>query len=119
MQKTIWTICNLLEYLSILYQAKVNNHGKRNKQHDLNRCGFWAAVKGALVMNYFKAGKEYSSGIVEGLNLKINMSIRKTYGYRSSDNAEVTLLHQLVNLEEVLRHFQWFLANMADLFIRK
>jgi transposase len=53
-----------------------------------------------LLMNYFKAGKGYSSGIVEGLNLKINMGIRKAYGYRSFRIMEVALLHQLGNLPE-------------------
>jgi transposase len=46
-----------------------------------------------LLMNHFKAGKGDSSGIVEGLNLKINMGIRKTYGYRSFDIMKVSLLH--------------------------
>ncbi len=36
-----------------------------------------------LLMNYFKAEKLYSSGIVEGLNLRINRCMRKAYGYRS------------------------------------
>jgi transposase len=54
----------------------------------------------ALLMNYFKAGKGYSSGIVEGLNLKINMGIRKAYGYRSFDSMKVALLHQLGDLPE-------------------
>jgi len=36
-----------------------------------------------LLMVYFKAGKGYSSGIVEGLNLKVKMGIRKAYEYRS------------------------------------
>jgi len=53
-----------------------------------------------LLMNYFKAGKGYSSGIVEGLNLKINMGIRKAYGYRSFDIMEVALFHQLGDLPE-------------------
>ena len=53
-----------------------------------------------LLMNYFKAGKGYSSGIVEGLNLKINMGIRKAYGYRSFEIMEVALLHQLGDLPE-------------------
>jgi len=53
-----------------------------------------------LLMNYFKAGKGYSSGIVEGLNLKINMGIRKAYGYRSFEVTKVALLHQLGDLPE-------------------
>ncbi len=36
-----------------------------------------------LLMNYLKANKLYSSGIVEGLNLRINLCMRKAYGYRS------------------------------------
>ena len=38
-----------------------------------------------LLMNYFKAKKQYTSGIVEGLNLKVNLSMRKAYGFRSFD----------------------------------
>ena len=53
-----------------------------------------------LLMNYFKAGKGYSSGIVEGLNLKINLSMRKAYGYRSFEIIKVALLHQLGELPE-------------------
>jgi len=33
-----------------------------------------------LLMNYFKANKQYSSGVVEGLNLRVNLSMRKAYG---------------------------------------
>lgn len=36
-----------------------------------------------LLMNYFKANELYSSGILEGLNLRINLCIKKAYGYRS------------------------------------
>ena len=35
-----------------------------------------------LLMNYFKTKKQYTSGIVEGLNLKVNLSMRKAYGFR-------------------------------------
>jgi len=53
-----------------------------------------------LLMNYFKANKQYSSGIVEGLNLRINLSMRKAYGYRSFDLLQVSLFHQLGDLPE-------------------
>lgn len=53
-----------------------------------------------LLMNYFKAGKGYSSGVVEGLNLRINLSMRKAYGYRSFDLMKVAMLHQLGDLPE-------------------
>jgi transposase len=53
-----------------------------------------------LLMNYFKAGKLYNSGIVEGLNLRINLTIRKAYGYRSFDVLKIALFHQLGELPE-------------------
>jgi len=53
-----------------------------------------------LLMNYFIAGKRYNSGIVEGLNLRINLSMRKAYGFRSFDVMKVALFHQLGNLPE-------------------
>jgi len=45
----------------------------------------------ALLINYFKAGKLYNSGIVEGPNLRINLCMRKAYGYRSFDLLQISL----------------------------
>lgn len=53
-----------------------------------------------LILNYFKAGKEFNSGIVEGLNRKINLTIRKAFGFRSFDVMQVALYHQLGKLQE-------------------
>ncbi len=50
-------------------------------------------------MNYFKTGKPYNSGTVEGLNLRINLCIRKAYGYRSLDFLH-PLFHTLADLPE-------------------
>ena len=51
-------------------------------------------------MNYFKAGKTYSRGIVEGLNLRINLSMRKACGYRSFKLLRISLFHTLGGLPE-------------------
>ena len=53
-----------------------------------------------LLMNYFKAGKAFSSGIVEGLNLRVNLCMRKAYGYRSFDLLQISLFHTLGDLPE-------------------
>jgi transposase len=53
-----------------------------------------------LLMNYFKAGKHYNSGVVEGLNLRINLCMRKAYGYRSFELLQITLYHTLGKLPE-------------------
>lgn len=54
----------------------------------------------ALMMNWFKAKKVYSSGSVEGLNRKINLVTRKAYGYKSVDVLKVALFHTMGRLPE-------------------
>ena len=58
-----------------------------------------------LILNWFKAKKEFSSGIVEGLNYKIKLSIRKAYGFKTLNAAEIALYHTLGRLPEpILTH---------------
>jgi len=35
-----------------------------------------------LILNYFRARKEFSSGVIEGLNNKAKVTMRKSYGFR-------------------------------------
>ena len=53
-----------------------------------------------LLLNYFRARKEFSSGIIEGLNNKAKVTMRKAYGYRTFRIAELSLLHILGKLPE-------------------
>ena len=53
-----------------------------------------------LLMNYFRAKKAYSSGVVEGLNLKVNLTIRRAFGYRSFKVMKTALFHQMGQLPE-------------------
>jgi transposase len=53
-----------------------------------------------LLLNWFRAKGEISAGIVEGLNNKAKLTIRKSYGFRSSTGIEVALFHTLGNLPE-------------------
>ena|GEM_PF-1839812 len=53
-----------------------------------------------LIMNWFKANKEYSNSIVEGLNRKINLVIRKSYGFRSLEVLKIALFHTMGQLPE-------------------
>lgn len=48
-----------------------------------------------LILNYFRAKKQFNSGIVEGLNRKINLTIRKSFGFRTLKIAKICLYHQL------------------------
>jgi len=53
-----------------------------------------------LIMNWFKAKKAFSSGTVEGLNRKINLVTRKSYGFRSYEVLKTALFHTMGNLPE-------------------
>ena len=53
-----------------------------------------------LILNYFKAKKAYSSGIVEGLNNKVKLTMRKSYGFRTFKAIEIALYHSLGKLPE-------------------
>jgi transposase len=53
-----------------------------------------------LLMNYFKAKKEFSSGVVEGLNNKAKVTMRRSYGFRTFRILELALYHSLGKLPE-------------------
>jgi transposase len=54
----------------------------------------------ALLLNWFKAKGEISSGAVEGLNNKIRVVTRRSYGFRTFDAMEIALYHTLGKLPE-------------------
>ena len=53
-----------------------------------------------LIPNYFRPKKQFSSGIVEGLNNKVKVTIRKSYGFRTFRVTEMALYHSLGKLPE-------------------
>ena len=53
-----------------------------------------------LILNWFRAKKQFSSGIVEGLNYRIKLTFRKAYGFRTLDAAEIALYHTLGELPQ-------------------
>ena len=53
-----------------------------------------------LLLNYFKAKKQISSGRVEGMNNKAKLTMRKSYGFRTFRCLELALYHSLGKLPE-------------------
>ncbi|EQD58659.1 transposase IS204/IS1001/IS1096/IS1165 family protein, partial [mine drainage metagenome] len=53
-----------------------------------------------LMLNYFRARKQFSSGIVEGLNNKAKVTMRKAYGFQTFEMLELALYHVLGKLPE-------------------
>lgn len=57
-------------------------------------------VHRTLILNFFRSKKQFNSGIVEGLNRKINLTIRKSFGFRTIKIAKICLYHQMGELPE-------------------
>ena len=53
-----------------------------------------------LILNWFLAKGELSSGVVEGLNNKIRVIARRAYGLRTFKAMKVALYHTLGRLPE-------------------
>ncbi|MDN5848972.1 MAG: transposase, partial [Nitrococcus sp.] len=54
----------------------------------------------ALVLNWFRAKGQLSSGVVEGFNTKAKLTSRKSFGFRTYRAAEIALYHALGALPE-------------------
>jgi transposase len=53
-----------------------------------------------LILNWFRARGQVSAGAVEGLNNKVKLVTRKSYGFRTAKIAKLALLHNLGRLPE-------------------
>lgn len=53
-----------------------------------------------LLLNWFRACGEISAGAVEGLNNKVKVTFRRSYGFRTFKVAEIALYHTLGHLPE-------------------
>ena len=52
------------------------------------------------ILNWFRAQKQFNSGIVEGLNGRVKLRFRKAFGFRTFRAMEVALYHELGDLPE-------------------
>ncbi len=53
-----------------------------------------------LLLNYFRAKRQYNSAMVEGMNHKARVSLARSFGHRSYDVLELVLYHNLGKLPE-------------------
>ena len=101
----------LKEYFQKLWDYKSVHHaGKfldawctdamRSKIDPLKKFAKMVRRHRPLLLNYFRAKKAFSSGIVEGLNNKAKTTIRKSYGFRTFRATELALYHTLGKLPE-------------------
>ena len=53
-----------------------------------------------VLLNYFRAKKAISGGVIDGLNNKVKVTFRKSYGFRTDKAREIALYHVLGQLPE-------------------
>ena len=67
-----------------------------------------------LILNYFRAHKLIYSGVVEGLNNKAKVTMRKSYGFRTYRAFELAFYHSLLPLRlrgrPILTPASWLLT---------
>jgi transposase len=74
------------------------NRTMRSKIEPLKKVAKTLRKHKPLILNWFKAKKAFSSGIVEGLNNNVKLATKKAYGFKSLDCIETALYHQLGRL---------------------
>ena len=67
-----------------------------------------------LILNYFRAQKLISSGVVEGLNNNAKVTMRKSYGFRTYRILELALYHSLGKLPEPELPPRFFLTSQKS-----
>lgn len=72
----------------------------RSRLEPMKRVARMIRAHQPLILNWFRAKGAISSGAVEGLNNKVKLVTRKSYGFRSARVAKLALLHNLGRLPE-------------------
>lgn len=73
---------------------------RRSRLEPLKRVASTLAEHQEILLNYFRAKKAFSSGVVEGLNNKVKVTFRKSYGFRTDKARAIVLYHVLGKLPE-------------------
>ena len=76
------------------------HRARRSKLKPLARVADTLEKHADLILNWFRAGGAVSSGAVEGLNNKLKVIVRRSYGFRSFEVTSIALYHALGKLPE-------------------
>jgi transposase len=72
----------------------------RSRIEPMKKVARMLRAKRELILNWFRAEGQLSSGIVEGFNNKAKLITRKSYGFRTQEAYEIALYHNLGALPE-------------------
>jgi transposase len=92
------------KYRSVLWAGAFLDYwcqrAMRSRLEPMKRVARMLRTHEPLILNWFRAKGEISSGSVEGLNNKIRVVTRRSYGFRTYDAMETALYHTLGRLPE-------------------
>jgi transposase len=98
------TFSHFWTYKSLIWaQAFLDYWGfraMRSRLEPMKRVARMLRAHEALLLNWFRAKGEISAGTVEGLNNKIRVVTRRSYGFRTYEAMEIALYHTLGRLPE-------------------
>src|ERR1035437_4377426 len=85
-----------------LFQHKGGLRGERrgSRLEPMKKVARMLRAHEPLILNWFRAKGEISNGAVEGLNHKIRVVTRRSYGFRIYKAMEIALYHNLGRLPE-------------------
>ena len=72
----------------------------RSKLEPLKRVARSLQKHEDLILNWFRAKGKMSSGVVEGLNYNVKLTMKKAYGFRTLQATQIALYHRLGQLPE-------------------
>jgi transposase len=98
------TFAHFWKYRSVLWAGAFLDYwtyrALRSRLEPMKRVARMLRTHEELLLNWFRAKGEISSGAVEGLNNKIRVITRRSYGFRTYDAMEIALFHTLGRLPE-------------------
>ena len=98
------TFFHFWHYKSVLWAGAFLDYwcyrAMRSRLDPLKKVARMLRAHEELLLNWFRAKGEISAGTVEGLNNKIRVVTRRSYGFRTYKAMEIALYHTLGRLPE-------------------
>jgi transposase len=98
------TFAHFWKYRSVLWARAFldywTHRALRSRLEPMKRVARMLRAHEELLLNWFRAKGEISNGAVEGLNNKIRVVTRRSYGFRTYEAMEIALYHTLGRLPE-------------------
>jgi hypothetical protein len=106
--RTAWdlkeTFSHFWRYKSVIWAGAFLDYwcfrAMRSRLEPMKRVARMLRTHEPLLLNWFRAEGEISNGAVEGLNNKIRVVTRRSYGFRTFQAMEIALYHNLGRLPE-------------------